>query len=231
MNVVLITHDSIYGRYVAATLHQAVGLDRLIVERGRASWRFYWKKLRRVGLINFGFQFLLNRWFRRAGRQTLPDLPMPPHSTVDTANGLHFGPDDLVLGFGTSYLTARTLASVPRGVLNLHTGLLPRYRGVKSEFWTLYAGDHDHAGWTLHYMTPQLDAGDIVLQHCVPVANEHPAALRAKLLRDAVPMIAEWIAAVRTGGFETITRTPQGEGRYYTTPTWKEWRQYQGARV
>ena len=226
MHVVLVTHDSPYGRYVAAALGAATRVDRFLFETGLPSLRFYGRKLRQVGAIDFAFQVALNRWFRREGAKYLPDFAVPLHERVANVNRCRFGPNDLVIGFGTSYVTAATLAAMPRGFLNLHTGVLPNYRGVKSEFWVLYEHDYGRIGWTLHYMAPRLDAGDIVLRGRVPWRGEDPAALRAKLLQDAVPAIAALADRVRERGFDAITRTPQGEGRYYTTPTWAEWRRF-----
>jgi hypothetical protein len=231
MNLVLVTHDSVYGRYLAAALRHVTRVDRIVVETGRASTRFYLRKLRRVGPIDFAFQGWLNHWFKREGARHLPTLPMPSHERVETINHCDFGADDLVVGFGTSYVMPATLAATPRGILNLHTGLLPEYRGVKSEFWTLYHSDFLHVGWTLHYMTPRLDDGQIVLRKRVPWSGENPAALRAKLVEDAVPAIGALANRVRDWGFETIPRSPQPDGRYYTTPTWGDWRRYlRGAR-
>lgn len=226
MKVVLVTHNSIFGRYLAATLHGAGKLDRVIIETGRPSWAFYRRKLKRVGPVNAVFQIFLNRWFRREGARHLPNLPLPPHETVASVNGFPFGGDDLVIGFGTSIITARTLAGLKHGFLNLHTGWLPDYRGVKSEFWTLAQGDRARAGWTLHYMTPRLDDGDIVLQRAVRFVGDNPAQLRAELVRDAAPALGEFIDMARREGFGAIPRRPQEGGRYFTTPTWREWRAY-----
>lgn len=226
MNVVLVTHDSVFGRYLAASLHAAGKLDRVIIETGAPTWRFYWRKFKRVGPVNAVFQLWFNRWFRREGERYLPNLPLPQHQTVTNINGFPFGDEDLVIGFSTSFITARTLTAMKHGFLNLHTGWLPDYRGVKSEFWTLAHGDLAKAGWTLHYMTPRLDEGDIVLQSTVPDPGENPAQLRAKLLQDAVPSLGAFIDMVWREGFAAIPRRPQRGGRYFTTPTWREWRAY-----
>jgi hypothetical protein len=227
MKVTVVTHDSIYGRYVAATLRESGAADRIVIETASAGWRFYLRKLRAVGPLDFAFQAYLNRWFRREGRKHLPDRPLPPHERIRSINDCTFAPDELVIGFGTSYVRASTFERAPNGILNLHTGLLPEYRGVKSEFWALAARDANAAGWTLHYMTARLDEGDIVLRRSVPVSGENPAALRARILRDAVPEIAAFIARTRSAGLGSIPRTPQGEGgRYFTTPTLRDWRAY-----
>src|SRR4029450_8052707 len=50
----------------------------------------------------------------------------------------------------------------PRGVLNLHSGLLPRYRGVLATFRALLNGDTE-IGCTLHWIdSPGIDVGPIV---------------------------------------------------------------------
>jgi len=226
MKVVLVTHDSAFGRFVAATLYEASAVDAVLVETARPSSRFYWRKLRRVGVVDFAFQIWLARWYRREGSRALPERAMPPHQRITSANEYAFDADDLVVGFGTSVIKPATLAGLPNGFLNLHTGFLPNYRGVKSEFWALFRHDAAHIGWTLHYMTPALDAGDIVLRRRVPWSGESPAALRAKLLIDAAPTIAALLRDVRARRDARIPRVAQGPGTYYTTPRWADWRLY-----
>ena len=231
MKVVLATHDSALARFVATTLYEASAVDTVLVETARPSWRFYWRKLRRVGVVDFGFQAWLARWYRREGARALPTRRMPPHARITSANDYAFDPDDIVLGFGTSVITAASLARLPNGFLNLHTGYLPNYRGVKSEFWALARRDVAHIGWTLHYMTPALDAGDIVLRQRVAWEGESPAALRAKLLVDAVPRIATLLRDARATRNASFPRTPQGAGTYFTTPRWSDWRLYQSREL
>ena len=227
MKIVFIAHDSVYARFLASGLHDAGVLERVVVEAGRASPRFYLRKLRRVGVTNALFQYWLNRWFEREGRHHLPPRVLPAHETVRNVNQLEVAGDELPLGFGTGYVTQATLARMPHGFLNLHTGMLPAYRGVKSEFWTLARGDVANAGWTLHFMSPELDAGDIVLQRRVRIDCGSPPALRATIVRDAVPALVGFLTTVdRTPEVLTAARRPQGEGRYFTTPTWREWREH-----
>lgn len=224
MRATLVTHDSIFSRYLASRLASADALDRLIVERRAAPPRFYWRKLRRVGLVNAAFQLWLNRAIRQSAARVLPDVPMPPHESARSVNECTFGDDELVIGFGTSIVSATTLARVPHGILNLHTGWLPDFRGVKSEFWALARDERDKVGWTLHYMTPRLDDGDIVLRHAIQAQGNDLGRLRAQIMVDAAPALAELVATVRRDGFESITRCAPGAGEYFTTPTLRDWR-------
>src|SRR5438034_4559423 len=183
MKVLLVTHDSVFGRFVAASLFAASAVDHVLIESARRTPSFYWRKLQRVGPVDFGFQAWLASWYRRNSARFIPDLPMPPHEQIDSANNYAFDCSDIVVGFGTSYISGATLGRMPNGFLNLHTGFLPHYRGVKSEFWALSRGDVTRIGWTLHYMTRALDAWDIVIRQTVVWQGESPPALRAKLLR------------------------------------------------
>src|SRR4051794_31436556 len=106
MKVVLVTHDSTFARFVAATLYEASAVDVVLVETARPSWRFYWRKLRRVGVVVLASRACLARWSRREGARGLPERAMPPHERITTANDYPFEPNDLVLGFGTSVITA-----------------------------------------------------------------------------------------------------------------------------
>jgi methionyl-tRNA formyltransferase len=226
MKITFVTHDSVYARFLAAGLHDAGVLHRVVVETGRASRRFYFRKLRRIGLANAVFQYWLSRRFEREGRRHLPPRAFPPHETTRNVNQLEVADDELPLGFGTGYVTQASLVRMPHGFLNLHTGILPDYRGVKSEFWTLARDDVANAGWTLHFMSPELDAGDIVLQRRVRIDTRTPAAVRASLVRDAVPALVDFLTTVHTPEALRAARRPQGEGRYFTTPTWRDWREY-----
>ncbi len=224
MKVTLVTRDWVGGRYVAAMLHEHQVVDRLIVEYPRISWRRYYRRIARVGPANAAFQWWLNRRFQLDAQQLLPASELPPHEAVESINGCEFAGDEIVLGYGTSYVTAATLARLPRGMLNLHTGYLPNYRGVKSEFWVLRFGDADHVGWTLHHMTPELDAGDIVLRQTIPFHREPPGCLRARLLMDAAPAIATYLRALRRSDGRSEPRTPQGAGKYFSSPLLRDWR-------
>ena len=99
--------------------------------------------------------------------------------------------------------------------VNLHPALLPAYRGPSPIAWMLFNHDaHRRGGMTLHLMTPELDAGDIVAQRQVSWTAEggylqweaELAAAAGHLVRD------ELLAHLQAPG----QLVPQiGEARYY----------------
>jgi methionyl-tRNA formyltransferase len=68
-------------------------------------------------------------------------------------------------------LKAPLLAVPPRGALNMHGSLLPKYRGRAPVNWAVLHGERK-TGATLHYMTEKPDDGDIVAQAAVPILGD-----------------------------------------------------------
>ena len=68
-------------------------------------------------------------------------------------------------------------------MLNVHPSLLPAFTGLHTHERALAAGVRLH-GCTVHFVTPELDAGPIVIQAAVPVlANDSVEALSKRVLR------------------------------------------------
>lgn len=53
-------------------------------------------------------------------------------------------------------------------IVNIHPSLLPSYPGLNTHARAIEAGE-DNAGATVHFVTPELDAGPIVAQRSVPI--------------------------------------------------------------
>ncbi len=98
-------------------------------------------------------------------------------------------PDILFSFYYRQMVKADLLAIPPRGCLNLHGSLLPKYRGRCPVNWVLVNGEKE-TGVTLHYMTPKPDDGDIVAQAKVPIAGDDTAlALFGKLEKAAAGLL------------------------------------------
>jgi phosphoribosylglycinamide formyltransferase-1 len=85
-------------------------------------------------------------------------------------------------------------------MLNINPSLLPRLRGLDTHARALAAGDDEH-GATVHFVSPELDAGPIILQARVPVeAGDSPESLAARVLCEEhriYPQAIRWFAEGR----------------------------------
>ena len=83
-------------------------------------------------------------------------------------------PDFLFSFYYRRMLMPELLAIAPRGALNMHGSLLPKYRGRVPINWAIIHGETE-TGATLHYMVAKPDAGDIVAQTAVPILPDDTA--------------------------------------------------------
>lgn len=83
-------------------------------------------------------------------------------------------PDFLFSFYFRQMLGVSLLALPPRGALNMHGSLLPRYRGRAPVNWAVLHGERE-TGASLHYMVTKPDAGDLVAQTAVPILPDDTA--------------------------------------------------------
>lgn len=66
-------------------------------------------------------------------------------------------------------------------MLNIHPSLLPKYKGLDTHARAIAAGE-SHGGTSVHLVTPELDAGEVLAQIAVPIgADETPESLAARV--------------------------------------------------
>lgn len=121
----------------------------------------------------------------------------------------------IIYSFFYRYLIpGEVLRLAPLGAYNLHGSLLPNYRGRAPVNWMIVNGERE-GGVTLHHMVARADAGDIVAQRAVAIADDDTAlTLYRKLVPLGVALIREFhplIVAARA------PRRPQdlAQGSYY----------------
>ena len=67
-------------------------------------------------------------------------------------------------------------------LINIHPSLLPKYKGLDTHARAIAAGDTE-AGCSVHWVTPGVDEGDVILQARVPIfPDDTPEALAARVL-------------------------------------------------
>lgn len=107
---------------------------------------------------------------------------------------------DVALVFAYGHILRPAFLDLPRlGTLNLHTSLLPRYRGA-SPIQTAVAGGERETGVSLMRLVPELDAGPVADAERVPVGPLDTAAdVEAALAAACVPLLRRALPALAAG--------------------------------
>ena len=116
-------------------------------------------------------------------------------------------PDAVALAGFMRVLSGEFVAHYLGRMFNIHPSLLPKYRGLDTHRRVLASGDAVH-GASVHFVTPELDAGPVVLRSLVAVERaDSEASLAARVLATEhviYPRVLGWFAdgrlAWRGGG-------------------------------
>lgn len=111
----------------------------------------------------------------------------------------------VVVGYG-QIIPQAIIDIPPRGIINVHASLLPKYRGAAPIQWAVAMGETITGNSTM-LLEEGLDTGPILRQREIPIAPEQTAAdLFEVLARDGAPLVVETLTGLESG---TIAPKPQ----------------------
>ncbi len=140
------------------------------------------------------------------------ELGLPVLAPEDAADGefidalAEVSPElGVVVAYG-EVLIRRLLELPPRGFVNVHYSLLPELRGAAPVYGALRQG-LERTGVTVQYMARKLDAGDILLQRELQIAEDDTrGTLTDRLTEIGVPALMDAVGLIEAG---TAPRVPQ----------------------
>ena len=81
-------------------------------------------------------------------------------------------------------------------IINIHPSLLPKYKGLKTHERAI-KNKEKFSGCTVHYVSPKLDSGKIILQKKVKITkNDNVSSLKKKILKKEHKLFPEAIKKV-----------------------------------
>jgi methionyl-tRNA formyltransferase len=134
-------------------------------------------------------------------------VPVFQPESINTPEGVaglqDFHPDLLVVAAYGQILSKDVLAVPPKGGINVHASLLPKYRGAAPVAWAIHHGE-SQSGVTIIKMSVALDAGDMLAQEAIEIGPDETAGeLEARLAqlgsRLAVNIIEQISLGTATG--------------------------------
>ncbi len=109
------------------------------------------------------------------------------------------------------------LRAFPRGAVNVHFSLLPKYRGAAPVNWAIARGE-TQTGVTTMKMDAGLDTGDILLQRETEIGTEENAIeLMAELSNLGADLLSETLLK-----FDELTAQPQNDSNATFAPIMKK---------
>ena len=124
-------------------------------------------------------------------------------------------PDLIAVAAYGKILPVDILELPPLGCVNVHSSLLPKYRGAAPINWAILNGEAE-TGVTIQRMAEGIDTGDILAQTGTPIdINENAAQLLTRLAGLGAELLLETVRKLEAG---SASATPQDESRASHAP-------------
>jgi methionyl-tRNA formyltransferase len=151
-----------------------------------------------------------------AGEHRVPVLRVENINTPEGVTALKaLDPELLVVAAYGQILSHDVLAAAPRGGINVHASLLPKYRGAAPVAWAIYHGE-TQTGVTIIRMSTRLDAGDMLAQEAIAIGPEETAGeVEARLAPLGARLALRVIGEIEAG---TARGVPQDKSQVTKAP-------------
>lgn len=108
-------------------------------------------------------------------------------------------PELIVVAAYGKILPVEILELPPRGCINVHSSLLPKYRGAAPINWAILNGEAE-SGVTIMYMAEGLDTGDMIAAKATPIAlDENAQQLHDRLALMGAGLVTQVVADLERG--------------------------------
>ena len=154
---------------------------------------------------------------QREGIPVLQPLKMKDPAFLDALR--EWKPDVIAVTAFGRILPPVILALPPRGCINVHGSLLPKYRGAGPVQWAIIRGERE-TGITTMFMAEGMDTGDMLLRETVEIRPEDTAGTLAPRLADVGGrLLVETLRRLKAG---TLTPERQDDAQATMAPLLKK---------
>lgn len=190
-----------------------------------------WKTLNIFGagfFFHYAWRFLLNRAIpdRRVrnvlARHRVPIIQLSRSiNDPQSVDLLRSARADLLVSIaGNQIFRQPVIELAPKGCLNLHTALLPKYRGLMPTFWVLRNGEKE-TGVSVFFVDEGIDSGPIIVQERVEIGERSQEELIRHTKRIGMDAIIKAIDMIEGGDYSLIENNAT-QKTYYPFPARKD---------
>jgi methionyl-tRNA formyltransferase len=199
----------------------------------------FWKKAKRtfntfggVFFIHYTIRFILNNLNKNKKvdkvlkKFSIPIIKLKKSiNAKDSLEEINKFDPELLISIGGNQIFRRPLLNLaPKGCLNLHTALLPKYRGLMPSFWVL-KNNESETGVSVFFVDEGIDSGPIIVQKRIRIGKMNQEQLIKRSKKIGMDAIIESIRKIQRGDIKLI-KNPDNEMSYYSFPTKEDVRQF-----
>lgn len=220
-------HSKIVGCVVLSA--SPYGMRKSFLQKAKETWKVFGN----IFFIHYTIKFILSK-FNSTNNvvNILKDnriVPIFLEKGINTNESLEkireFKPDILISILGNEIFKSKLLKLAPKGCINLHTSLLPKYRGLMPTFWVLKNNEKE-TGVSVFYVDEGIDSGEIIIQEKLKIKD---GCTQAQLIRETKDLgIKAIIKSIDLIYHNRVISIPNNDkfATYYTMPTRKDVKEF-----
>lgn len=176
-------------------------------------------------LLNYGTRYIANKFKKEKQvshvlkKHSIPIIKLS--KSINASSSLSkiqsFHPDLLISIAGNQIYKQELLNIAPKGCLNLHTALLPKYRGLMPTFWVL-KNQEKETGVSVFLVDDGIDSGPILVQKRIPINGISHRKLIKKTKKIGMDAVIEAVNQVNRGQYQLIPNNDD-KSTYFSFPT------------
>jgi len=238
MRVIIITQDEPFYlasnvEYLINNLPEFVTLDCFFLLKHSPTVGYKSRFFKAFGVIKiFGFNFFFHYFLKYINtlisgnrlKKVLKNRNIVFKTIISNINSkehlayLRDNEIDLVISILGSQIFKRKFIGTPKlGVINLHTSLLPKYRGVMPTFWVL-KNNEKFTGVSVFFVDEGIDSGKIIVQKKIFITGMSQSELISLTKRIGMDLILESLKKIHKGNV-TLLDNDDSKSTYYGFPT------------
>jgi len=128
-----------------------------------------------------------------------------------------YNPDLLISIAGNQIFKRPLIDLTPKGCLNLHTALLPKFRGLMPTFWVMKE-DEKWTGVSVFFVDEGIDSGPVLVQKKVEIGDKTLEELIRRTKKVGMDAIIEAIELIHQDDYKLI-ENDASQMSYYSFPT------------
>lgn len=175
--------------------------------------------------IYYSFKFIVSKFYAEnsvskvLNKHAIPLIKLEGSINTKANRAIigEYAPDLLISIGGNQIFKKPLLELATYGCINLHTALLPKYRGLMPSFWVL-KNNETHTGVSVFFVDEGIDSGPILVQKKVEIGKRTQEELIKFTKQIGMDSIIESIELIQKGNFKLIPN-PNEEMTYFSFPT------------
>jgi methionyl-tRNA formyltransferase len=239
MNIVLITQDEPF--YLAENINNLIndlpnhsrivgcillnpspfGKKESLLKKASKTYSIFGMKF----FLRYAFEYFLSKINKKKSVAHVLDFHNIPilylNSSINSKQSLQrisgLNPDLLISVAGNEIFKKPLIDLAPKGCLNLHTALLPKYRGLMPSFWVL-KNNESKTGVSVFFVDEGIDSGPILVQKELKIGSHNQRSLIIESKALGMKAIIEAIEKIHNGDLTCIPNLEE-EMSYYRFPT------------